>query len=206
MRMRGRGLSQVTTNRQTAAAAALPAGSHLRATPEGAGTPPGSKPGTSPGGKPGGGRPPSENVTRENLPGRLPGLAARRKGVLEPGPLPKTGNSVTNAKSVSVGRGAKSKTKHVPAPLKLPLRSNNVTTTAPIAHPETASSAPTTPWQLPSLTDQVLPKFPFNNDLAAAGNLPNKLPKLLGADSQPSTPTRPNCLQDLLNCTNYLLF
>ena len=97
------------------------------------------------------------------------------------------------ATNVSLGRGGTKtvpRTKHLPAPLKLPVRTNS---TAPIAAPETASSAPTTPWQLPStscLPDQ-LPKFPVNNELAG---LPNKLPKLL-KEAQPSTPTRPSCLQ-----------
>ena len=193
MRMRDRGLSQVTTSRQ---AATLQAG-HLRQPPDG--NPPAGKPGGGPPGGKSGGGPPGETVARGNVPGRLPGLAARRKGVLEPGPLPKTSASVT-ATNVSLGRGGGTKTtprtKPLPAPLKLPLKSN----IAPIAAPETASSAPTTPWQLPSscLPNQ-LPKFPFNSELPG---LPNKLPKLLGA-SQPSTPTRPDCLQqDLAISTN----
>ena len=192
MRMRGRGLSGggglVTTNTRQAASLQ---GGHLRAPPDGASAPPGGKLG---------GAAPSENVARGAVPGRLPGLAARRKGVLEPAPLvplSKTGVPMT-VTNVPSGRGviktSAPRIKHLPAPWKLPVRTNN-SSTAPIAAPETASSAPTTPWQLPnttSLNDQ-LPKFPYNTEL------PNKLPKLLKTQQQP---TRPDSLQNLVSCTS----
>ena len=181
----------MTTNNKQAATLQ---GGHLRAPPDGASAPPGGKLG---------GAALSENVARGAVPGRLPGLAARRKGVLEPAPLvslPKTGVPMT-VTNVPSGRGgiktSAPRTKHLPAPLKLPVRTNNNNnTTAPIAAPETASSAPTTPWQLPNTTSNLndqLPKFPYNTEL------PNKLPKLLKTQQQP---TRPDSLQNLVSCTS----
>ena len=145
-------------------------------------------------------------------PERRPGLAARRKGVSEPianVPTSKEASSTTTATKDT--KKASNRKKHpVPSPLKLP--SNK---TAPIAAPETARSAPTTPWQLPSSLPEQLPskflnnselagmpskltKFPYNNELV---NLPNKLPKLFKTQ-QPSTPTGTNCPEDVFSKTD----
>ena len=145
-------------------------------------------------------------------PERRPGLAARRKGVSEPianVPTSKEASSTTTATKDT--KKASNRKKHpVPSPLKLP--SNK---TAPIAAPETASSAPTTPWQLPSSLPEQLPskflnnselagmpskltKFPYNNELV---NLPNKLPKLFKTQ-QPSTPTGTNFPEDVFSKTD----
>ena len=142
-------------------------------------------------------------------PERRPGLAARRKGVSEPianVPTSKEASSTITA-TKDINKASNRKKHPVPSPLKLP--SNK---TAPIAAPETASSAPTTPWQLPSSLQEQLPskflnnselagmpskltKFPYNNELV---NLPNKLPKLFKTQ-QPSTPTGANCPEDVFS-------
>ena len=145
-------------------------------------------------------------------PERRPGLAARRKGVSEPiANVPTSKEASLTITATKDTKKASNRKKHpVPSPLKLP--SNK---TAPIAAPETASSAPTTPWQLPSSLPEQLPskflnnselagmpskltKFPYNNELV---NLPNKLPKLFKTQ-QPSTPTGTNFPEDVFSKTD----
>ena len=179
MRMRSRGLSGPLATSSTSKQAATLQGGPVRAAP--------------------GGGARGENVARGGavpVPGRLPGFAARRKGVLEPDPpvlLPKPSAPVTGT-NTSLGRGCTktvARTKHLPPPLKL--ATNNV---APLADPETASSAPTTPWQLPCSTSSPHPppdqlaKFPHNNDVTK-----------MFKTQQPSTPTQPKYPQDLVTST-----
>ena len=184
MRMRSRGLSGPLATSSNGKQAATLQGGPVRAAPGAAGNP--------------GAR--GENVARGGavpLPGRLPGFAARRKGVLEPDPpvlLPKPSGAPVTGTNTSLGRGCTktvARTKHLPPPLKL--ATNNV---APLADPETASSAPTTPWQLPCSTSSPHPppdqlaKFPHNNDVTK-----------MFKTQQPSTPTQPKCPQDLVIST-----